>query len=110
MVSMWQSKAFGVMPGCRPGFCTSLIESMSVIKFKRSCEMFTLRVLAQCRDQSYGFTTHLYGIFLAAFFALDIASLHDLQKLAGKSAVHVVAGVVSILKHVLSSTEKVAQL
>ena len=28
--------------------------------------MFTLHVLAQCRDQSYGFTIHLYGIILAA--------------------------------------------
>ena len=45
--------------------------------------MFTLHVW-QCRDQSYGFTIHLYGIFLAAVsFALDMASLHDLQKLAG---------------------------
>ena len=47
----------------------------------------------RCRDQSYGFTIHLYGIFLAAAsFALDMVSLHDLQKLAGKSD-SVVAGV-----------------
>ena len=57
------------------------------------------------RDQSYGFTIYLYGTFLAAAsFALDMASLHDLQKLARKSD-SVVAGVIS--KHVLSSTEKV---
>ena len=31
-------------------------------------------VLAQCRDQLYGFIIHLYS---AASFALDIASLHD---------------------------------
>ena len=39
------------------------------------------------------FTIHLYGIFLAAAsFALDMASLHDSQKLAGTSA-NIVAGV-----------------
>ena len=64
--------------------------------------MFTLHVLAQCRDQSYGFTIHLYGIFLAA--ALDMVSLHDLQKLAGSQTVSLL---VSKSKHVLSSTEKV---
>ena len=48
---------------------------------------------------------HLYGIFLAAAsFALNMAGLYDLQKLAGKSAT-VVAGV--NVKAVLSSTEKV---
>ena len=47
-----------------------------ICKRMMSCEMFTLHVW-QCRDQSYGFTIHLYGIFLAAVsFALDMASLH----------------------------------
>ena len=51
---------------------------VGVIKLMRSCDMFTLHVLAQCRDQSYGLSIHLYGIFLAAAsFALDMASLHD---------------------------------
>ena len=46
--------------------------------------MNTFYLACSCRDQSYGFTIHLYGIFFsAASFALDIASLHDLQKLAG---------------------------
>ena len=56
-----------------------------VIKLMRSCEyVLPCMYWAQCRDQSYGFTIHLYGIFFsAASFALDIASLHDLKKLAG---------------------------
>ena len=38
---------------------------------------------------------------------LDIASLQDLQKLVGKSALSLL---MSVLKHVLSSTENLAQL
>ena len=50
--------------------------------------MFTLHVLEQCKDQLYGFTIHLYGIFFSeASLTLDIASLQDLQKLVGTSAV-----------------------
>ena len=84
-----------MMPGCRPGFClcmsfnwihecmgSCICVYVCVIKLMRSCEY--VLSCAQCRDQSYGFTIHLYGIFFsAASFALDIASLHDLQKLAG---------------------------
>ena len=70
--------------------------------------MFTLHVLGQCRDQLYGFNIHLYGIFfLEASLILDKASLQDLQKLEGKSAVLLL---MSISKHDLSSTEKLAQL
>ena len=70
--------------------------------------MFTLHVLEQCKDQLYGFTLHLNGIFLSeASLTLDIASLQDLQKLVGTSAVSLL---ISISKHDLSSAEKVAQL
>ena len=51
--------------------------------------------------KSYGLTMHLYGIFLAAAFALDMASLHDLRES------QTVSLLVSKSKHVLSSTEKV---
>ena len=55
--------------------------TICVIKLMRSCEY--VHILAQCRDQLYGFTVRLYGIFLAAAsFASDMASVHDLQKLA----------------------------
>ena len=70
--------------------------------------MFTLHVLGQCRDRLYGFKIHLYRIFFSeASLILDKASLQDLQKLGGKSAVPLL---MSISKHVLSSTEKLAQL
>ena len=49
--------------------------------------MFTLHVLGQCKDQLYGFTIHLYEIFSEVSLILDIASLPDLQKLVGTSAV-----------------------
>ena len=70
--------------------------------------MFTLHVLRQCRDRLYGFNIHLYTIFFSeASLTLDKASLQDLQKLEKKSAVPLL---MSISKHVLSSTEKLAQL
>ena len=67
--------------------------------------MFILHVLGQCRDRLYDFNIHLYRIFFSeASLTLDKASL---QKLEGKSAVPLL---MSISKHVLSSTEKLAQL
>ena len=58
-------------------------------------------------DQLYGFNIHLSGNFSEASLILDKAGLQDLQKLEGKSAVSLL---MSISKHVLSSTEKLAQL
>ena len=69
-----------MMPGCRPGFCLCMSfnwihECMGSCMYVCVIKLMNMFYLAQCRDQSYGFTIHLYGIF--ACFALDIASLHD---------------------------------
>ena len=70
-----------------------------MIKRMRSCQYVYLACNG-CRDR-------LYGFFSEASLILDKASLQDLQNLEGKSAVPLL---MSISKHVLSSTEKLAQL
>ena len=85
-----------MMPGCRPGFClcmsfnwihecmgSCICVYVCVIKLMRSCEyvlpcMYWHSAETSRRALPY---TCMESSFLPLSFALDIASLHDLQKL-----------------------------
>ena len=107
-----------MMPDCCPGFCTSfnwIHECMGscicvyvcVIKLMRSCKYVYLACTGTETSRMALPYTCMEIFLAAASFALGMESLHDLQKLAEKSAVSLL---VSMSKHDLSSTEKVAQL
>ena len=79
---MSSSKALGVTPDCRPGFCRLPPLHVSGASFwcVGSCiitsvgmhtyvNMFTLQVLGQCCSLWYGFTIHLYAYCCFLYFA-----------------------------------------
>ena len=107
-----------MMPGCIPGFCglpplhvsgasfwcmgSCIITSVGIHTY---VNMFTLQVLGECCNQLYGFTIHLYAIFLTA------ASCTFAYSTSARSAETCwEINSMSIAKHVKSSIEKAAQV